>query len=113
MHQYNAYAKQIRKKFIHQLLQIERRLIMQNLEQLREKIDVIDAAIIKKLAERQKLARRIGKFKAANNIPLKIRPENKPAAAYEKLCEQYDLSPDFVKRLFKIIITHSRKQQKK
>lgn len=87
---------------------------MQKLEQLRKKIDVIDAAIIKKLSQRQKLTRQIGQYKAAHNIPVKDQSrEENLLQHYEKLCEQYELPPPLVTRLFKIIFTYSRKLQRK
>ncbi|HVV68254.1 MAG TPA: chorismate mutase [Gammaproteobacteria bacterium] len=87
---------------------------MQKLEQLRKKIDVIDAAIIEKLKQRQKLTQQIGQYKALHNIPIKdrVREENL-LTHYEELSEQHGLPPLLVTRLFKIIFTYSRKQQSK
>lgn len=87
---------------------------MQKLEQLRKKIDVIDAAIIKKLQQRQKLTRQIGQYKALHNIPVKDQArEDHLLKHYEALSEQQGLPPLLVTRLFKIIFTYSRKQQSK
>ena len=86
---------------------------MQKLDQLREKIEAIDTVIIKKLAQRQKLAIQIGKFKAANNLAVKdLTREENLLQTYEQLSEQHELSPIFIKRLFKIIFTYSRKIQR-
>jgi chorismate mutase len=85
---------------------------MPALKQLREKIDQIDAAIIKKLAQRQKLSKQVGqvKIKSGKKVfdPAREKQQN---AAYEKLSAQYGLSPALTKRLFKIIILQSRKLQ--
>lgn len=87
---------------------------MQKLEQLRKKIDTIDAAIIKKLQQRQKLAQQIGQYKALNHIPVKDQArEASLLKHYAELSEDYGLPPLLVTRLFKIIFTYSRKQQRK
>jgi chorismate mutase / prephenate dehydratase len=86
---------------------------MQKLEELRKKVNAIDDAIIKKLAQRQKLVLQIGKFKAINNLPIRdLRQEEKLFKNYEVLCEKYGLSAIFIKRLFNIIFAHSRKLQR-
>lgn len=86
---------------------------MQNLKQLRDKIDKIDAAIIKKLAMRRKLSNQIGLIKAqAGKQVIDTAREKKLMQFYDDLCAQYQLQPVFIKRLFKIIIKESRRLQK-
>jgi chorismate mutase len=79
------------------------------LQELRDEIEIIDALIIQKLAERQALSKEIGliKHEAGKEITDFAR-EKLLLQRYEVLCEQYDLEPSFVKRVFKLIILHSR-----
>lgn len=90
-----------------------RRSPMKTLNQLREEIDKIDNSIIKKLSKRKVLSMKIGEIKS--NASQKIfdsQREKKLMQSYESLCDQYQLNPDFVKKLFKLIITNSRELQK-
>lgn len=86
---------------------------MESLKQLRERINKTDADIIKKLAMRQRLIIRIGQLKAQSGKPvLNPKREAKLMKYYESLCEQYQLDPMFVKRLFNMVFAHSRKIQR-
>ena len=86
---------------------------MATLNQLRERIKKIDSAIIKKIAERQRLSKEIGllKHKTRKRI-VDLTREQDLMEYYENLCVQYHLQPSIIKRLFKIIIVYSRKLQK-
>ncbi len=85
---------------------------MQNLESLREEISRIDAEIIQKLAQRQKLVLEVGKIKADNALAITDNHrESQLFAYYEKLSQQYGLSADFVKQLFDLVISYSRRLQ--
>lgn len=95
------------------IITLTRGILMLTIKQLRKKIDAIDLAIIKKLSARQKISIKIGKIK--NQSRKKViddKREIKLMHLYEKLSNKYQLQEDFIKRLFKIIITHSRKAQK-
>jgi chorismate mutase len=85
---------------------------MQNLKSLREKIEKIDAEIIKKLAERQKISKAIGELKkqSGKTIADDAR-ENELMNYYENLSTQYGLESKFIKHLFKVIIAYSKKLQ--
>jgi chorismate mutase len=87
---------------------------MTTLKQLRHRIEKTDAAIIKKLAVRIKLVKQIGALKAKTGKKV-FDPtrEKKLRDFYDKLSVQYQIQPNFIKRLFKNIITYSRKLQKK
>jgi len=86
---------------------------MHTIKRLRLQIDKIDETIIKNLAKRDKMVIRIGKLKnkSAKKI-LDTDREHYLMHLYEKLSEEFALKPSYVKRLFKIIITHSRKLQR-
>lgn len=86
---------------------------MLSIKQLRKKIDKIDTEIIKKLAERKKISKEIGKLKAKIGKQIKdLKREQQLEELYEKLCTRYKLDPAFVKKLFKTIIKNSRNIQK-
>lgn len=85
---------------------------MLTIEQLRENIEKVDAEIIERLAERETLSRQIGKLKFEQGKGIIDRSqEDKLFHFYNDLAKKYNLQPALVERLFKIIITHSRKIQ--
>ena len=85
---------------------------MQTIEQLRKKMNETDAFIIKKLAERQVLSKKIGQLKFQEGLDIvDLRQEEKNYQHYEELCLNYQLEPIFVNQLFKIIIDNSKKEQ--
>jgi chorismate mutase len=86
---------------------------MQTLATHREQINKIDSDIIEKLAVRQQLSRAIGEIKLKQGMEV-IDPlrEKELYALYEKLSLQYNLDPEFVKTLFKLIIDYCRGVQK-
>lgn len=85
---------------------------MPTIEQLREKIDHLDAAIIKKLAQRQKLSKKIGQLKLKQKMQIKdITREKQMLLHYEKLSAPYQMNPIFIRNLFKQIIDYSRNVQ--
>jgi chorismate mutase len=86
---------------------------MLTIKQLRDKIDKIDANIIKKLSQREILSRKIGKLKSKlNKKIIDNKREETLIRRYEKLCSKYQLKSFFIKKLFKLIIVNSRKLQK-
>lgn len=86
---------------------------MQTLVTLRAQIDEIDSDIIEKLAIRQQLSREIGEIKLNLGMEIIDRPREKELyALYENLSVQYNLDPEFVKTLFKVIIDYCREAQK-
>lgn len=86
---------------------------MKKLQLLREQIDKIDAAIIKKLMMRQKLSKKIGLIKTESGKPVRDRQREKlQKQQYEKLCLLYQIDSSFIIHLFAEIIAHSRGLQK-
>lgn len=86
---------------------------MLKLEQLRQEIERIDAEIIAKLSVRQKLVLEIGALKAeAGKEVLDAARESQLRAYHERLCLEHRLEPEFVNKVFAIILDHSRKLQK-
>lgn len=85
---------------------------MKTLTELRQDIENIDADIIRKLAEREKVSKEIGEIKKASKSQVQdIEREQKLEQLYESLSEQYGLSASFVKTIFQLIISHSRNIQ--
>lgn len=86
---------------------------MADLKSLRKKIDNIDAAIIKKLAMREKLSRKIGVIKAESSkaIADPVR-EARQKKQYQQLCLDHQINFPYINRLFKLILTHSKTVQK-
>lgn len=85
---------------------------MEKLKNLREGIEKIDAAIIGKLAERQKLVKEIGQIKAESGLcVLDPTREAQLVDRYRDLCKEYELDPTFVQGLFEIIFSYSRSLQ--
>lgn len=86
---------------------------MEDLKTLRKKIDKIDAAIIKKLARRQKISKKIGFLKVSSKKKIKdsVR-EKKQKSQYKKLCTEFHIDFKFINQLFDLIICHSRALQK-
>lgn len=86
---------------------------MQTIKRLRSQIDRIDENIIKNLAKREKMVIRIGQLKSKSSKKIiDTDREHYLMHLYEKLSLAYALKPSYVKRLFKIIITNSRKLQR-
>lgn len=86
---------------------------MANIKDLRNKIDKLDHAIIKKIAQRNALVIKIGKIKnQINSKVLDTKREEQLIARYKKLSLTYGVKADFIKRLFKMIIANSRQLQK-
>lgn len=86
---------------------------MLTIKQLRDKIDKIDADIIKKLSQRKSLSIKIGKIKSKLDIRVVDNKREKQLMRYyEKLCSEFNLQSSFVKKLFEIIISNSKELQK-
>ena len=75
------------------------------LEEFRQSIDNIDAALVFMLAERFKITKRVGEYKATNGLP----PADKSREAEQitrlrQLAEDANLDPDFSEKLLQFII---------
>lgn len=82
---------------------------MSTIEQLRAQIRNIDHEIIKSLALRQDLSKKIAELKKLSGKQIvDIDQEKKNFDFYESLSKEYVIDPKFVERLFKLIIINSR-----
>ncbi|MFA5566845.1 MAG: chorismate mutase [Acidimicrobiia bacterium] len=72
----------------------------------RASIDNIDAAIIHLLAERFKITRRVGEYKATHQLPpADPAREERQIARLRKLAEESDLDPEFGEAVLRFIIS--------
>jgi chorismate mutase len=92
---------------------IESSIPVNNLNESRKQILVIDKQLIELMAQRQKLSLEIGQAKKELNMPVydPVR-EEKLKIYHDKLAEESHLSPVMVNKVFEVIIEESRKVQK-
>jgi chorismate mutase len=75
------------------------------LAEMRASIDNIDAALIHILAERFKLTKKVGVYKAAHDLPPADPAREKvQVARLRKLAQDADLDPDFAEKFFAFIV---------
>lgn len=84
-----------------------------DLEKLREKIDKVDQKLLKLLAQRVALVRKVGEYKKANG--LKIVDSKREAEVIKQksaLVKDTVLSEDFINKVWKLFFMESYKQEK-
>lgn len=87
---------------------------MEELKNLRKKIDKLDFELIKILAKRIKIAEKIGYFKAKNNLPLQdLKREKLILEKRKKWASKLGLEADFMIKLFKPILAFVHSKHKK
>lgn len=80
-------------------------MIDTQLQQYRESIDNIDAALVFMLAERFKVTQAVGRYKAANDLPpADRRREETQVARLRSLAGEARLDPDFTEKFLRFII---------
>lgn len=86
---------------------------MEELQNLRKIIDVLDDEIISLISERQSISDRIGKLKHEMGLDVFNHSREEFLKQYHsELSEKYGVSENFVLELFDLIITESRRIQK-
>ena len=84
-----------------------------SLEKLREEIDQLDQDLLKILSKRKETIKKISQIKQVTNLPLKdLIREREMFTQREQLAQEYNLNPQFIENLFKLIINQSIKEQK-
>lgn len=77
----------------------------ESLEQYRQSIDNIDAALVYMLAERFRITQAVGRFKAQNALPpADPGREEKQIARLRQLAVDANLDPDFTEKFLRFII---------
>ncbi|MBX9867871.1 MAG: chorismate mutase [Burkholderiales bacterium] len=85
---------------------------MSQIEELRIKITEIDAEIIELIAKRKQISLEIGAYKKQHNLPvLDSARESLLREFHDTVCEEYNLAPSMVAKLFELLIEESRKVQ--
>ena len=75
------------------------------LQQYRDSIDNIDAALVFMLAERFKVTQAVGRHKASTGLPpADAGREERQVARLRKLAEDAKLDPDFTEKFLRFII---------
>lgn len=83
-----------------------------DIEKLRKKINLLDKNLLTIIHGRLLVARRIGLVKKIKKIRIKdVKRERELRFLHQKWAKELGFPPSFAKRLFKIIITESRKIQ--
>lgn len=86
---------------------------MDEIKQLRSQIDDIDSQLLNLLAKRQEVVKQVGEFKLRRNIPVLDKAREDYLYEYhQKLSTKYNISFDFIRELFAMIMEHSRKIQR-
>lgn len=83
---------------------------MDQINNLRNKVDVIDNEIMQLLKKRLLLSLEFSKYKKKNGI--KIRDKKRETEMIEDRLKKTSLDPYFIKKLFKLILKESRRLQK-
>ena len=85
---------------------------MNMLEELRTQIDQLDKEIIEKIAERQNIVEKVSAFKLENNIQVfDAKREDYLEKYHIELSTKYNVSIEFIKELFKLIMDESKRIQ--
>ena len=85
---------------------------MTQIEELRIKNTEIDAEIIELIAKRKQISLEIGAYKKQHNLPiLDSAREALLREFHDTVCEEYNLAPSIVAKLFELLIEESRKVQ--
>ena len=84
------------------------------LERYRIKIDLVDQQIITLLSDRMKTSLKIGKYKNRNKLPIQDKTrELEMISRYIKMATLHRLNPNYIKKLYAIILSQSRSVQAK
>ena len=83
------------------------------LEQLRRQIDDIDDQILAIVAERMRVAVRIGELKRKHGVP--IYDPDRERHIFQRLCAKAPkpVSPDMVRRIFERVVDESRRAEQR
>lgn len=85
---------------------------MNKLDDLRQQIDKLDKEIIEKMALRQHIVEEVKEYKKINNMPVfDAKREEYLDHYHTELSQEYHVSIEFIKNLFKLIMDESKRIQ--
>lgn len=85
---------------------------MDKLDELRLQIDNLDKEIIEKMALRQHIVEKVKEYKKINNMPVfDAKREEYLDRYHTELSKTHNLSIEFIKNLFKLIMNESKRIQ--
>jgi chorismate mutase len=88
-------------------------IISENIQKQRSQINLIDAEIIRNIAKRNELSKKIGDLKSSlNKEIIDSKREQQLIKYHEVLSHKYQVDSDLIKQIFNLIILHSRQLQK-
>ncbi|GHU85442.1 cytochrome c4 [Bacteroidia bacterium] len=100
------------KTILQQLIIRDKNLVTEQLNLLREQIDMIDDEFIYLLSKRMNIVREIGKYKKENNMPiLQTSRYNEIQSTRQCKAEKLSLDNNFIKEILSIIHQEAIKQQ--
>lgn len=83
-----------------------------NLRDLRKEIDRLDEKLLKILAKRKQVVNNIFKHKIKLNLPLvDLKRERELLKSRRKPAQKLNLSPKFVRKLFRLIINSTKEEK--
>lgn len=85
---------------------------MNKLEELRQQIDFLDKEIIEKMSLRKKIVEEVKQYKSLNNLPVFDPKREEYLENYHvELSREHNVSIEFIKDLFKLIMDESKRIQ--
>jgi len=88
-------------------------MVQLGISRLRDRIDLVDREIVRLLARRRQLSLEVGRAKAEQGWPVKV--PDREAELLEVVREEAlltQLDPDYVERLFEMVLESSRRAQR-
>ncbi len=117
MERLNPFAKKLRNEFLTSIYDLEQKIAVPaeaNLSYLRKEIEILDAQIIKNIALRFELVKRIGRLKNVQNLDIKDSSRELSLSKIHKAASQrMSIDPELILAIFDLIIAESRKIQHK
>jgi chorismate mutase len=85
---------------------------MQDINDLRQEIDLVDQFLLKTLAKRMEVSAKIGEYKKQHGLPpLDEKRWQKVLSSILEAAQDIDLNQDFVKEIYEIIHRYSLQKQ--
>lgn len=86
--------------------------MMTKLDELRNLIDLLDKEIIKKISRRTSIVEEVRLYKLQHNLPVFDPKREEYLEDYHiKLSQEYGVSIEFIKNLFKLVMDESKRIQ--